>query len=768
MKKSIMFLALLALGIASCSKAPLPTEATTTSTGNTPVLTKLNVTAIDEFTAAVDSAEVFVNGILQGKTPFEAETLEKGVLTVRVQKNEFQIYSTSINTQNELNVYVEAILQTLPEQRGQLLVTTNEDSCDIEVMDYSGYVIKQKLGKEMSLVLESAGYFIQARKNGYSSIVKATKVNADSTTVENLELIRVEQLQPPGIELIIQPDSAQINEPFEVAWTTNETTLIDIDYLENPGMNGKRELAFSTIGTRIISATAYNENLSTTVADTIIIYQPATPQPQAPTLNFTITPKVVLPGELVTVSWSTNGHRVMIDQGIGVRGNEGHEEIQCTSPGTKKFTAIAYNKNGLVTTRKDSVYVRQETPPAPEITFSVSDSVPVNQPAVIQWATTNANQVEIDYIGTVGVKGKKEVTFTSPGSRLISATAFGNGGQTVAEGTVVVFNNIIPLPPTLDFHVNPKTITLGANVSLVWISDGTHVIIDQGVGAKAAQGSQKVVPTTTGEIIFTATALNDFNLQTIVRDTITVNPPAAPNPPEITLTAPDSIEINKPVAISWSAPRADYVDIDYLGRMEPNGKQEIIFDRPGTRTISATAANTAGTATAEVTVLIYQIISPPEIDPIEVPCEKKVAYNHWQIPAVISDAGIADIDYAGSYRVIALVDYNSGDDQKNETFFLSIREQNNSEHWPQDPNAGKYRIVMDDPGEEHWTERDCGLFYFAKGTNFIQLSHFGPIQNKYPEFRVGGGFYNSQSVYISKFRLEYLPEDRVITSSFGD
>jgi hypothetical protein len=202
--------------------------------------------------------------------------------------------------------------------------------------------------------------------------------------------------------------------------------------------------------------------------------------------------------------------------------------------------------------------------------------------------------------------------------------------------------------------------------------------------------------------------------------------------------------------------------------MEPNGKQEIIFDRPGTRTISATAANTAGTATAEVTVLIYQIISPPEIDPIEVPCEKKVAYNHWQIPSYISDAGIADIDYAGSYRVIALVDYNSGDDQKNESFFLSIREQNNTEHWPQDPNAGKYRIVMDDPGEEHWTERDCGLFYFAKGTNFIQLSHFGPIQNQYPEFRVGGAFYNSQSVYISKFRLEYLPEERVITSSFGD
>jgi len=140
------------------------------------------------------------------------------------------------------------------------------------------------------------------------------------------------------------------------------------------------------------------------------------------------------------LSWFTDGKYVIIDQGIGTRGTEGTEELVFQSSGTKTITAIAYGYNDLTTIRKDSVYVKQPNGPLkPQVTLSVSDSAAVGEPVLIEWHALFATHVDIDYLGQVGLNGKSEISFDSPGLRIISATAYNEPQTTTVKDTVIIF-----------------------------------------------------------------------------------------------------------------------------------------------------------------------------------------------------------------------------------------------------------------------------------------------------------------------------------------
>ena len=98
------------------------------------------------------------------------------------------------------------------------------------------------------------------------------------------------------------------------------------------------------------------------------------------------------------------------------------------------------------------------------------------------------------------------------------------------------------------------------------------------------------------------------------------------------------------------------------------------------------------------------------------------------------DVVTVDIDVPGYYRVWPRVLYNSGDQQKNETFYLTVLEPDSSEATPLDPNAGPYKVVPDDPGPPRIEWRDAGLFYFQKGKSTIKMHHYAAIADQYPQF----------------------------------
>ena len=76
---------------------------------------------------------------------------------------------------------------------------------------------------------------------------------------------------------------------------------------------------------------------------------------------------------------------------------------------------------------------------------------------------------------------------------------------------------------------------------------------------------------------------------------------------------------------------------------------------------------------------------------------------------------------------------------------------------PQNPNAGVFKVVPDDPGKPHTASRPSGVFNLTAGSYRIDLCHYAKIANLYPQF-INGAISGPESVKILGFRLEYLGE----------
>ncbi|MBN1349220.1 hypothetical protein JXJ21_07415 [candidate division KSB1 bacterium] len=572
---------------AGCSKAPLPTEPVTPGVIGVEEQSKLVITAIQKDGATVDSAEVYYNGAFIGFTPLEHFPEKNRIGSIRLQKHTFEIYMKAIEIGQSGTIFIEALMLKLPKDCGQLLVAADEDSCQFEITDAIGNIYYNQSGHEFAVTLPIAGYFIKAQKDGFATLTRAIEVASDSITIVNLQMIPLSEEILPEIQLFVA-ESAIVNMPVLIQWETRNATRVDIDYIDNPGRSGKREIMFTTPGVRIITATAYNQTHSVSYQDTVVVFEE---QHQAvpPNLEVNLRPETAEVGEPIFLHWKTDGEYVIIDQGVGVRGVEGREEVAFNSPGIKVFTLIAYGADGLKTIVRDSVKI------------------------------------------------------------------------TAAE------------PPLL---------------------------------------------------------------------------------PKIVLEVTEKVLVDEPVEIAWQAENASFVDIDFIGQQGTSGKTEITFHTPGIRIITATAHNLAGQSTARDTVIVVESIESD--DPIYVPCKKAVAANHKSIPLVDEQAAVVEIQHTGYYRVIADADFNTGDAQQNESFFIVIQNADGTIRHASDPNAGMYKVIADEPGPAHVSKRDAGTFYFSRGINVIQLHHYAEIARQYPRFAVNPPITGVESVKVLAFYLSRI------------
>ncbi len=106
-----------------------------------------------------------------------------------------------------------------------------------------------------------------------------------------------------------------------------------------------------------------------------------------------------------------------------------------------------------------------------------------------------------------------------------------------------------------------------------------------------------------------------------------------------------------------------------------------------------------------------------------------------------------NIEHEGYYQVYPKILYNSGDDQLNETFYMTLEHSDGSPSIPEDANAGPYKVVLDDPGPPHTAWRDAGLYFFKAGVNTLKLHHYAAISNQYPQF-LNGPIIHTESVKI--------------------
>lgn len=309
-------------------------------------------------------------------------------------------------------------------------------------------------------------------------------------------------------------------------------------------------------------------------------------------------------------------------------------------------------------------------------------------------------------------------------------------------------------PPNLSFSVGPDSVQYGDAVILQWASNGFQVVIDQGVGTRGPSGSEEIVFENPGKKLFTATAYGPENVLTIKRDSTFVKEAPAPILPVVMLSATSKVTVNTPAKITWFSQNADYVVVDFINDASLQGSEEVTFTTPGIRIVTATAFNQAGYISTTDTI---EVVEPEvtSVDDIIVSSESWVRADKGEVGFLHADAAVFEIDAAGKYQVVTEVWYNSGDSQLNESFYLQIRDGDGKISLPQNPNAGIYNVVPDDPGEPHTASRESGIFKLSKGTNSIDLIHYAKISTYYPDL-LNGPITGPESVKILGFRLVYL------------
>ena len=839
----IIFLVLLSWG---CSKAPLPTETITDNQELEKEFSKIIISSTDYEGQDVDSAEVYWDGEFVGYTPYSKENVEAGIHALRIQKKGFEIYTESISINQTQSVYIEVLLTKMSINKGQLFITINMDSVITVLSNDKNEVVDLFYSREKKYVLDPGGYFLRAERIGYRLFLKAIEIQVDSIVIQNIQMEKLENIELPDVVLAV-PDSGIVNQPFIISWESNNAERVDIDYVENPGLNGKRELVFQLAGKKFIKAKAYNNSGSTSVIDSIYISNPVEDPKTQPTIDLDVYPRMIKVSESATIKWkSLNATSVAIDY-VANAGLDGARQVNFDTPGSYKIEAYAYGAGGTAVDYDSLLVVNDDEPivdlPVIELFIITPDSILERSTAVLHWEVTGDNvQVLIDQgIGEVGLVGNKNVSPSENTIYTISATnargtvhksvelkvtkktepeieppkiiTFAVTPDSILQGETAILHwdvtgenvqviidqgigevgktgnqNIAPEvdatytltasnsagsaslstylrvgtkneskvnPPLLDFSVTPKTVEYGDPVSITWDSDGYQVIIDQGIGVRGPSGTEDVYFENPGLKVFTAVAYGTSQEITTIVDSVFVNEPEQLESPIVFLAVVDSVEVGKPALIEWHSQNSDRVDVDYVQAPGLNGKAEVIFYSEGTREITATAYNQAGQATVTQQIEVVFSSIQQQVLPIYISSQSTVGAIHHSLPQVVKNAGHGVIVQGGYYQVNANAWYNSGDYQKNESFFIVIKDENGNYIYPQDRNAGLYKVVKDDPGAPHVKKRNAGLFYLNTGNFTIELHHYYTISNLYPQFIVGNSITGAESIQVISFELKY-------------
>jgi hypothetical protein len=478
--------------------------------------------------------------------------------------------------------------------------------------------------------------------------------------------------------------------------------------------------------------------------------------PQSPQIMIAM-PDSARKDEAFVLRWSSmNATRVDVDF-VANPGLQGAAQVRFSQTGWHFVRAVAYNET-FYHAAVDSIFIYDAvTPPplAPTISLTAQpNTIIAGQKVNLTWRSTNATLVNVDYVPQASLNGSAQVQFDAPGSFTIGATAFGLGGQATAQATVVVVAQQVEAV-TLTFSASPDTVEFGRPALLNWQTNGWQVIIDHGVGVRGPAGEEEVDFSTTGLKTITATAYGAGNQ--IVAKQARVYVQEAPQPllPVIMLSVTARVDVNAPATITWFSQNADHVVVDYLGTVAASGTAQKSFATPGIRFITATAYNRRGYVSAADTVeVVAQVVEPPVAD-IILPAQADVRTDQGAEGLSELNVASAQIQKAGYYRIFAEAWFNSGDEQKNESFYILARHNNGAVSSPRDGNAGVYKVVDDEAGLPHASTRDSGTFYLDAGLNMIDMHHYAKISAVYPQF-LNGPITGPESVSTLGFKLVYV------------
>ncbi|HEV7572010.1 MAG TPA: hypothetical protein VGQ21_10985 [Thermoanaerobaculia bacterium] len=307
--------------------------------------------------------------------------------------------------------------------------------------------------------------------------------------------------------------------------------------------------------------------------------------------SFAGSPLTISPGGSSTLTWSSGGTSVTIDNGLGSRPS--NSSMSVTPAATTTYT-LTVNGTADGTPRTGQVTITVGGSPPPTATFSAAPtSITAGQSSTLTWTSSNATSISIDNgVGSQALNGPVSVSPASTTTYTLTAT--GPGGTTTKTATVTVTQPA----PTATFSASPTSINAGQSSTLTWSStNATTISIDNGVGSKPVSGTASVSPTTT--TTYTLTASGPGGTITKTASVTVVQPP-----PTISFSAtPTNIAAGQSSTLVWNTTNATSVTIDNSVGSKPVAGS-VTVSPITTTTYTLTANGPGGTLTSQATVTV--------------------------------------------------------------------------------------------------------------------------------------------------------------------
>ncbi len=446
------------------------------------------------------------------------------------------------------------------------------------------------------------------------------------------------------------PATINAGQSSTLTWATTNATAVTINNgVGSVAVDGSRSVAPTQTTTYTLTATGTGGSVTCPVTVTV-----STPTPAPKCDSFTATPTSINQGQSSTLTWATtNATTVTINNGIGSVAVDGTRTVSPTV--TTTYTLTATGTGGTVTCPVTVTVI--PAPDAPKCDSFTATPASINRGAssVLAWATTNATTVTINNgIGSVAVDGS--MTVSPIQTTTYTLTASGTGGTVTCPVTVTVIQPD-PVPTCDSFTAAPATINRGESSTLTWTTtNATTVVINQGIGSVAVDGTRLVTPTQT--TTYTLTASNTSgNVSCPVTVTV-VQPPAAPTCDSFT-ASPATIDKGQSSTLTWATTNATTVVINQgIGSVAVDGTRLVTPTQTTTYTIRATG-NGGIEAACSVTVTVTEPDTAPTCDsftasPMSLPVgggSTELTWATTRATTVVINQGIGSVAVDGSRLV---------------------------------------------------------------------------------------------------------------------